>query len=421
MHRRAIWTAILFLSVAIVGCAGQQGPPGPLGPAGPPGPLGPVGPAGQDASASQTYVGAEKCGSCHEETFAKFSLHAHAHALTKIENGQPPTFPYDDLTGGVMDPPEGYTWDDITYVNGGFGWKAQFIGTDGYFITGDENATTQYNFANEDLDAEANWSAYHAGEQKPYDCGVCHTTGYVPRGHQDNLEGIVGTWAYEGVQCERCHGPGSRHAEDPQGVRMVVDRSSQMCGACHAHENKAQIDALDGFVLQSQQYAEMYNSKHFAISCITCHDPHASALYADETVNPDQGISQVCESCHWAQLAVQNNRRHNQLVCTDCHMPPMGKSAQGDLDIFTGDVHAHQFSINPDPAAPQFSEDETTVMPYLSLTYACGQCHNGEYADVKDPEVMAAMADGYHDKIIPTPEPSPTPEPAPEATATPES
>jgi hypothetical protein len=40
------------------------------------------------------------------------------------------------------------------------------------------------------------WTNYHAGEKnKKYDCGRCHTTGYSDEGHQDGLEGIVGTWA----------------------------------------------------------------------------------------------------------------------------------------------------------------------------------------------------------------------------------
>ena len=44
-----------------------------------------------------------------------------------------------------------------------------------FIITGDENATTQYNFYNKTLDMGDNWVAYHAGEEKPYNCGSCHT------------------------------------------------------------------------------------------------------------------------------------------------------------------------------------------------------------------------------------------------------
>ena len=130
--------AILLLLSA---CAAEPGPAGPVGPAGPPGPLGPVGPAGDDATANLEYVGAEKCGSCHEDEYNRHALSGHAHGLTKIEAGASPVFPYQDETGALSDPPEGYTWDDISFVNGGFGWQALFVDQRGYIITGDGNVS----------------------------------------------------------------------------------------------------------------------------------------------------------------------------------------------------------------------------------------------------------------------------------------
>jgi len=296
---------------------------------------------------------------------------------------------------------------------------ARFVAADGYLLTGDAEAATQYNFANEAIDAPAEWVAYYPGEQLPFDCAVCHTTGYAPQGHQDNLEGIVGTWAFAGVQCERCHGPGSRHAADPQGVQMTVDRDSQLCGQCHAKDGPTVMHASDGFEDHQLQFADLYNSRHFALDCIDCHDPHASAVFADETLNPNRSIRQVCENCHWQNEAVQNVRNHLGVDCIDCHMPPMAKSAQGDLALFTADVRSHQFAINPDPAAAQFSADGLLVQPYLTLQYACGHCHNGRYASAQDLPTLAAAAKGYHTEPTPTPEPSPTLETA--VTPTPES
>lgn len=419
-----LWLVLNLAVFSLAGCAGARGEPGPVGPAGAPGPIGPIGPPGENATASQEYIGSASCGECHEEPYSKFILSGHPYKLTKIENGEPPAFPYDSETGGVPEPPEGTTWADISYVIGGFGWKARFIDKEGYILTGDENATTQYNFAHEDLETPAGWVAYHAGEENlPFDCGACHTTGYAPQGHQDGLEGIIGTWEFPGIQCERCHGPGSRHADDPRGVRMVVDRSSQLCGKCHVRNNPALIDAADGFEQHHEQYEDLFNSKHFALSCVTCHDPHASSLYADEDVNPEKGLRQNCESCHWAQLT-QKNRRHGNVECIDCHMPPMAKSAVGDLERFTGDVRSHQFSINPDLEAPQFSEDGAYVMPYITLDYACRHCHNGEDYSNQEPSSLAAMALDYHARATATPPPSPTSEndqtPEPEVTATPE-
>ncbi len=414
MSKRYLIGALLIVVILLAACKAEPGPEGPVGPAGPAGPMGPQGPTGDDAVISRQYVGSEKCGNCHEEQYAEFILSGHPYKLTKVENGERPRYPYDAITGGVKNPPEGYTWDDITYVIGGYGWKARFMDKDGYIITGDENATTQYNFANRTVGNQAGWVAYHAGEQKAYTCGTCHTTGYNPDGHQDGLEGIIGTWAAPGVQCEACHGPGSLHAEDPYGIEMNVEYASQLCGECHVRDNPAEIDASGGFEKHHEQYEDLYNSKHFAISCVTCHDPHASALYSDDEVNPNKGIVQQCESCHWENAAVQNNEKHENLACTDCHMPPLGKSAQANLDIFTGDVHSHQFAINTDPDAPQFYDDGAKVMPYLTLSYACQHCHNGEVNAVKELDELAADAKGYHTEILPTAEPV-----APEATATP--
>ncbi|UCG26604.1 MAG: hypothetical protein JSW55_07795, partial [Chloroflexota bacterium] len=126
MHRSrtltntALIVALTCFSLVLAACAASQGPEGPVGPAGPAGPEGPPGPAGEPASVSQTYVGSDQCGSCHEDQYATFVLSGHPYKLTKIENGQPPVFPYDDVTGGVQDPPEGYTWNDVSYVIGGY-------------------------------------------------------------------------------------------------------------------------------------------------------------------------------------------------------------------------------------------------------------------------------------------------------------
>jgi len=417
-HRHGALFAILLTSLLIAGCVGSQGEEGPVGPAGPPGPSGPVGPAGEDATASQVFVGTEVCAGCHEEIYEKFALSGHPYKLTKIENGQPPSFPYDDRTGGVPEPPEGYTWDDISYTIGGYGWKVRFIDQRGFIITGDEDAATQYNFANDEVGVDAGWVPYHAGEDRPYDCGACHTTGYSPDGNQDGLQGIIGTWAFPGIQCEECHGPGGGHAQDPPGIQMVIDRDSQLCGSCHIRDNPAQIDADDGFVLHHEQFEDLFNSKHFALDCVDCHDPHASTLFDDPEINPNNGIRQTCDTCHW-QNAYQNNSWHInfEVSCIDCHMPPMGKSAVANPELYLGDIHSHLFSINPDPEAPQFTEDGAFALPYINLTYACKHCHNGEVGQDRDLEELAEMADGYHTPPQPTPEPALVP---PEETPTPE-
>ncbi len=377
--------AVLLLALVFVmaSCTGDEGSAGPPGPAGPPG----------TGIAAAEYVGAGTCAACHTEIAEVFNKSGHPYKLNKVVDGQPPQYPFTE----VPDPPEGYTWDDITYVIGGYNWKARFIDKDGYIITGaDENATTQYTFANPIVGKDAGWLGYHAGEEnKPYDCGNCHTTGYKPTGNQDGLPGLVGTWAEPGIQCESCHGPGSNHASSPYGVALKVDRDAELCGSCHLRGGADAIDASGGFIRHHEQYEELFQSKHQALSCVACHDPHKGVIQGRET-----GTSTVkveCQSCHFQQADFQASVVMKQMVdCIDCHMPRITKSAWGDADAYTGDIRTHLWAIDP-YATSQFSEDGKTAISQVSLDFACKSCHRtGGSASVKTDEQLKDTAIGYH-------------------------
>lgn len=389
-NRTALLIALTLGTLLLAACAGA---PGPAGPAGAEGPAGPQGPAGEAAMASvgAEYVGAATCGACHADIYSTYILSGHPYKLNKVVDGQPPVYPYTEVPA----PPEGYTWADVSYVIGGYGWKARFIGLDGFIITGaDENAKNQYNLAT------GGWAGYHPGEKKAYDCGTCHTTGYNPEGHQDGLEGLVGTWAEPGITCEECHGPGSSHAANPYGVALVVDRSAQACGDCHIRGDVSKIDAKGGFIQHHEQAEELYSSKHMALTCVSCHDPHKSAVNADAELNPKQGIWNSCEGCHFNEAANQKSSiMGSMLSCSSCHMPPMVKTAVGNAATFTADIQSHIFAINTDGEAAQFTEDGKVAMPYLTIQYACGYCHvEGGTASVRDVASMADYAKGYHSR-----------------------
>ncbi len=393
-----IAAALLLASCAgEPGPAGPPGPEGPEGPAGPEGPQGPPGPAGADAeavSAGAQYVGMETCGGCHTDIYDTFILSGHPYKLSKVVDGQPPEYPFTE----VPSPPEGYTWDDITYVIGGYNWKARFIDKDGYIITGDENATTQYNFYNENLDMGDNWVGYHAGEtEKPYNCGTCHTTGYKSEGNQDGLPGMVGTWAEPGIRCEECHGPGSLHAADPYGAALKIDRDSEACGDCHIRGDVTQVDASKGFIKHHEQYEELFQSKHITLNCVTCHDPHGGVIQYRQAGVKTTRTS--CENCHYEQAQNQAVEIHSGLVdCVTCHMPRISKSALGNAEIFQGDIRTHVMAIDPYQVG-QFTEDGSKSLSQISLDFACRQCHNevSGPGQPKTDDVLIDAADGYHD------------------------
>ncbi len=410
MHLNSkLWIGLLVVGLLLLaGCAGAEGPEGstgPAGPAGPEGPQGPEGPAGEvvAATAGAEYVGTETCGSCHKELFDTFMQGGHAYKLNPVVDGQPPEYPFTEVT----ELPEGYTWDDISYVIGGYNWKARFIDQEGYIITdapgesGNKDYVSQYNFANPVVGNEAGWVGYHAGEEdKPYNCGTCHTTGYSPEGNQDGLPGLIGTWTEPGIRCEECHGPGSQHAANPQGVQMTIDRDAELCGQCHIRGAIEEVNAKGGFIKHHEQYEELFQSKHITLDCVVCHDPHEGVIQLRKAQEADPTVLTTrtqCENCHFKEGQFQDSQVHpNVAECIDCHMPRVTKSAVGDASKFTGDIRTHLMAIDPNQIG-QFTEDGSAALSQIGLDFACRSCHvEGGMATVKSDEQLIDKATGYH-------------------------
>lgn len=407
---------VLSFVLALPACQSRVGPPGPAGPEGVQGPPGPQGRDGQQglpgvpgtdglSFTPPAFVGSEACAQCHQEIYDTFMLSGHPYKLMPVVNGERPEYPF----SRVANPPEGYTWEEISYVIGGYNWKARFIDQDGYIITGaDENATTQYNLYNEELDLGDDWVGYHAGEaQLPYDCGTCHTTGYSPIGNQDGRPGLVGTWALDGIQCEKCHGPGSLHVNAPIIWEMKVDRDAEACGACHSRDETEIVDARGGFIQHHEQYEELFQSKHAVIDCVLCHNPHTGVVQLRQA--GVQTTRTTCENCHFDIARNLENEIHRRFAdCIDCHMPRLTKNAVADPARFTGDIRTHLMAINP-ALINQFNEDGTAAASELALDFACRSCHNdtsNALGRPKTDEELLAAAVGYHNPPALEPEPA---------------
>ncbi len=73
------------------------------------------------------------------------------------------------------------------------------------------------------------------------DCVSCHVTGYGRAGgstvtHVDKLEN---------VQCEVCHGPGSKHVASPTDRSLIVTKpDTATCLGCHHPPHVEQFDAV---------------------------------------------------------------------------------------------------------------------------------------------------------------------------------
>jgi hypothetical protein len=432
-------------------CLGLVGPSGPQGMSGPSGPLGVTGPSGpkgetgengekgdkgdqgdpgQDGQDGQTtpvpeFIGSETCQPCHKSIYDSFVQSGHPNKLKKINAGQPPVYPgstkrdipsdadlntmlkvdWVDQNGQLQPNYFGMSqgWRDISYVIGGFGWLMRFMDKEGYLITG---PTTQYAYKNDIFRYMANpiydnntWGAYeisyltsHAGAKKKYTCGPCHTTNYSPSGHQDNLPGIVGTWVAAGVQCEECHGPASLHANAPYQYTPEIRREAEECGRCHSRNGPTAIEVSSGFIQSYEQWDELFHTKKHIMECVTCHDPHKSAKF-----NDGSAIWVDCRDCHFKEEASMDNwPAMNNLKCIDCHMPRADQSALASMEVYSGDTRTHLFAINPYVAKGM--NDGTAAKSYLTLEFACRQCHGGSpYALDKTDQELVQFATGIHD------------------------
>lgn len=429
------YSILLLLVVLLSACAGKQGRAGVAGPAGPVGPEGPQGPAGKEGTpgvqgpagpSGAEFIGSQTCSGCHPEIFAAVNKTGHPWSQVKVVDAKSPTYPFT----GVNEPPGGYTWSDISYVIGGYNWKVLFVGKNGYIITdapgksGSADYLNQLNFANARLGKDAGWVSYQPGADKlPNNCGECHSTGYSTwpaDTHQDELPGIVGTWNEPGVQCESCHGPGSLHVSNPQGIRMLIDRSSQACLTCHASDSEMVI--TNGLIDHTDAFGDLPAGKHTTLACLDCHDPHMGVVQLRQAQKPT--TKTTCADCHWQQASYQKNSIHlgMRLACVECHMPRLIQNATGDPMKFMGDIRTHRMVIDA-TQIEQFITVTTAggtqtqqALPQIGLNFACRHCHGSGLGSPKTDEELLKGAENYHARPAPT---SVLPNPEPTATAVP--
>lgn len=365
---------------------------------------------GQSPPTTASYVGSGTCANCHPDHYDGFMLTGHPFKLNEVVVGQAPMYPVTTLPG----PPAGLTWDDTSYVIGGFRWKYRVMDLDGYVVLG---PTAQYNLLTQTWSAYNNDSSHTALDgtagpwsqnigRKPYDCGACHTTGYDPSASSHlGLTGIVGDWQFEGVQCEECHGPGSAHAAGPSPLNINGNPDTvTVCGRCHTRSS-AGIAARGGFIRHHEQFDEFSRTEHAQVmpdGCMTCHDTHEPLFDSQELLafqnasndpesveglpNPP-GIKMQCTTCH-PGTSVDHE---GPTDCKVCHMAFTGKSAQS-FNPNMGDVRSHAWKINDDPNALMFTDANGVPVqrndpdvafaaldngkPFITLDFACLRCHD---------------------------------------------
>jgi hypothetical protein len=329
----------------------------------------------QTVFAVAEYVGSEKCSECHLDLYSNWSASGHHLQLRKAEDAQHASLAL----------PQGFSWDDITYVIGGVKAKALFVGQDGYIITSAQDgseAKTQYHLK------DGSWSDYFPGEKKLYDCAYCHTTGYRSDGHQNGLVGIIGAWEEEGIGCEACHGPGSEHIKNPR-TPLPNKSTTAICETCH---QRGGIDRKSlkkvGLVSHHEQINELKSGPHKGLNCLNCHNPHQRAVQARDN----------CTICHARLYNVFKKSTHGKadIKCFECHMPKVSSPAISRTS-YVGEVRTHLFKINTDPKADMFKVIEENgkrsifTKGFVTVDYVCLSCHGS-----RDKSWAVMNAKGFH-------------------------
>ena len=300
------------------------------------------------------YAGAEVCMGCHQKEYDQWKTSGHARIIHKPDEQGIEAIPL----------PAGFNRQNASYVIGGYRWKALFLDQNGYLITSTTagQGKNQYNLKTK------TWVDYFTGQKIPYNCGGCHTTGFSTEGRQNGLEGVMGTWKFEGVQCEVCHGPGALHAQSSLKTDIKTDRN--ICSHCHGTKPLDVIPLQGVFLAPYTEANQLMKNSMRTFTCIVCHNPHLPA---------DKSIKRSCESCHQKTAAEYKGSYMYKLgvKCIDCHMPPAGIIAEGDAKTFDGDFKSHLFKIDHRREFPVIAKNGQRMNPgYLSVDYACMRCHS---------------------------------------------
>ena len=196
-----------------------------------------------------------------------------------------------------------------------------------------------------------------------YDCMACHNAyPEIPSGNeQPGAEPVFSGPLPEGIDCQRCHGPGSRHIQSPQRgnivnpARLGADRQMEVCMQCHLEttsfrlpnsikrfergpfsyrpgeplgnfklffDHAAGSGREDKFEIVSSAYrlrkSVCFLRSNGALRCTTCHDPH-DILHGEKAVAHYNG---VCRQCHGRGLTDYQPPENTPAGdCVSCHMP----------------------------------------------------------------------------------------------------
>jgi Flp pilus assembly protein TadD len=311
------------------------------------------------------YVAPKLCQPCHAEIFAQYAATGMGRSFARIDS-----VPIvEDWSATFTHQKSGRAY-GVTKRDGRFLMRRTLIGGGDVvekpiqYVLGSGNHSRTYLTRNTNgklAELPLSWYADQGGHwamspgydrpdhsdfrrEVPDSCLFCHN------GYPSEANGGLA----EGIDCQRCHGPGENHAlrRGPilNPARLSLERQAEVCLQCHLESASRSIpDSIRRFDREPFSYRPGESLGDFAIYfdrdipttedtitvnhsayglrrsrcflrsnnkllCTTCHDPHR-ALRGTEA---EKHYTAACRACHTEVHSDAPNRRTG---CVACHMP----------------------------------------------------------------------------------------------------
>ncbi len=321
-------------------------------------------------NAAKTYVGSERCASCHQIQYKGWVKTFHSTVIQDARKD--PSAILADMTA----PDLPFKKEDIYFTIGGH-WDQRYltkIGDEYYILPRLWSIQSK------------KWRPYstYGWQRRPYSkyCVGCHSVGFDPAS-RNILEHAVG--------CESCHGKGSQHVAKPvksnivNPKRLPPGRAEEICASCHVRgkdlsgEYFFPIGWTPGEDLAN--YLVPIEKKEGESNSVAIHrlwdkwlaDREAQARSRCEVCGIHQSqkpqgsqisVNQICMGCHeYGEDGLAVHSRHKKgaaIGCTDCHQqvaPDVNENKENN-------VHSYSYFL----IHPQNCWDR-------DIYKKCGNCH----------------------------------------------
>ena len=318
------------------------------------------------------YVGSERCGVCHEDLIEQQKTH-HMAQTGRPANASDPLFSIPADAGSEAIPRA----EDVSAILGsGIHGVTPIRAASGRTI---REHLMSYSVVlgswfrtpgTEDTDDPLG-SLKTVEESR--DCFGCHATTIA---WQDDV--LDASQSVFGIQCERCHGPGSAHidavVDGSTGTPKIFNpgaltREGQVLFCAQCHRQPIDFEPLEVLgrakMLARHAGAGLMMSACFrssprdrTLTCTNCHSPHRNAAAADQVQ-----YRETCLRCHAEPgLAHEYERVTPASDCIGCHML---KESEG----FYGMTFTDHWIRVPGAGPPLGSARQRDDLNYLELLY----------------------------------------------------